>query len=146
LTERKSPKNPRKKLKQKFLTCARVAFAWKKCRFSALFTRGVRVDKLGFEVKKTPAASTTSEQSSLCSVFLCQEKLSPASLLLLFPKKQSFSGTPIFLNTLCGRFFIARKRIELRKVCEIKNNSANCFSSKVRYYQRVCLNKRKITY
>ena len=29
---------------------------------------------------------TTSEQSTLCSVFLCQEKHPPAPLLLLFPK------------------------------------------------------------
>ena len=34
-----------------------------------------------------PVIPTTSEQSTLCSVFLCQEKHPLASLLLLFRKK-----------------------------------------------------------
>ena len=37
-----------------------------------------------------PVIPTTLEQSTLCSVFLCQEKHPLASLLLLFRKKETY--------------------------------------------------------
>ena len=87
--------------------------------------------------------TSTSEQSTLCSVFLCQEKHPPAPLLLLIPKKsKDFLGALTWaersriifgqLSHVGAKYALLRSDFSFRKKNQVRAPSFLLFRKKAR--------------